>query len=75
MDEHIPRSEAIKLLGVTTLKFEELLSGNRLSPIMSRTYPNPKQPGKLLEEHPNNQEWCSVNDLRKLKLALDAERS
>jgi hypothetical protein len=75
MDDCITRGEAIKFLGVTELKFRELLNSNRLNPIYSRTYPNPKQPGKLLEEHPDNEECYSMDDLRQLKLALDTERT
>jgi hypothetical protein len=74
MDEYVNKEDATKFLGVTKLKFEELLRGGRLNPELSRTYPNPREPGKLLEEHPNNEECYSLNDLRKLKQALDAER-
>lgn len=71
MDEYVTKSEATKFLGITALKFEELLNAERLNPILSRTYPNLRKPGKFLEEHPNNEEWYSMNDLRKLKLSLD----
>lgn len=73
MDEYMTRIEATEFLGITTRRFQELLNGNRLNPILSRTYPNPRKPGKFLEENPNNEEWYSMNDLRELKLSLAAE--
>jgi hypothetical protein len=75
MDYSVNRIEARKFLDVTELKFRELLNRNRLNPVYSKTLPNAKQPGRLLEDHAGNEEWYSMDDLHKLKLVLEAERS
>lgn len=67
------QEEALKYLGITLSRLKELEDDSSLPTEYIRTIPHPREPGKLLEQNPENEKFYTAETVENLKRRLDAE--